>query len=37
MLRGQLESQQARLREIVDGPVAELNAAIAREGIPAVG
>ena len=37
MLRGQLESQQARLREVVDGPISELNAAIAREGIPAIG
>ncbi|MBV9598388.1 MAG: glycosyl hydrolase [Chloroflexi bacterium] len=37
MLRQQLEAQQTRLREVLDGPVAELNAAIAREGVPAVG
>jgi photosystem II stability/assembly factor-like uncharacterized protein len=37
VLRAQLETQLARLREVVDGPVAELNAAIAREGIPAIG
>ncbi|MBV9577926.1 MAG: glycosyl hydrolase [Chloroflexi bacterium] len=37
MLAQQLETQTARLREVVAGPVAEFNAAITREGIPPVG
>jgi photosystem II stability/assembly factor-like uncharacterized protein len=37
MLRQQLEVQQGRLREVLDGPVAEFNAVVAREGLAAVG
>ncbi len=37
LLRGELESQLARLRTVLDGPVAEFNAVVAREGLPAVG
>jgi hypothetical protein len=37
MLRGQLEVQLARSREVMAGRVAEFNAVIAREGLPAVG
>jgi photosystem II stability/assembly factor-like uncharacterized protein len=36
MLRGQLETQLARLREVIDGPLAEFNNVIAREGLAAV-
>jgi photosystem II stability/assembly factor-like uncharacterized protein len=37
MLREQLEVQLGRLRELVDGPVADFNALIRSEGIPAIG
>jgi photosystem II stability/assembly factor-like uncharacterized protein len=37
MLRGQLDTQLARLREVVDGPVARFNELIRSEGLPAVG
>jgi hypothetical protein len=37
LLRAQLEAQSARLREVLDGPVAQLNAVIAREELSAVG
>jgi hypothetical protein len=37
VLRAQLETQLARFGEVLDGPVAELNAVITREGIPAIG
>ncbi|HEY1291563.1 MAG TPA: glycosyl hydrolase [Chloroflexota bacterium] len=37
MLRGQLDAQRARLQQVIEGPVAEFNAVITREAIPAVG
>jgi FtsZ-binding cell division protein ZapB len=37
MLRGQLETQVSALRGVIDGPVAEFNALIAREGLQPVG
>ena len=37
LLRAQLEAQSARLQDVIGGPVAELNALITREGIPAIG
>jgi hypothetical protein len=37
MLRAQLETQLAALRDVLDGPVAEFNALIQREGLQPVG
>jgi hypothetical protein len=37
MLRGQLDAQLARLREVLDGPVASFNELIRSESLPAVG
>jgi hypothetical protein len=37
MLRGQLEIQLGRLRELIDGPVANFNELILREALPPVG
>jgi predicted phage gp36 major capsid-like protein len=37
MLAAQLETQLDRLRELMEGPVAEFNALLQREGVPPVG
>jgi hypothetical protein len=37
MLRGQLETQQARLRELIEGPITSFNELIQSQGVPAIG